>query len=646
MALSIRSKVNLGMFAGIGVLLVVFGLTWRSLTDLIENRRDVAASQAVVFQVGGAMSLGKDIEAGGRGFVITGDARFLAPLEVARGRLGPALDALRQATIATGRHQPLADTLAIQLRARLHFQDSLVAAMREGGFAAASSLVASGRGRDIMDSARRTADELVRRETAFATSLERTAEAQAARALRIALLAAGLGLVFGLVTLLGFNRQLSVRQAAERRLAHMMTWMSSVMEIQQAVATAGFDVRPLIQKVLTRTQILTGATGAAIHVIDGDLLEIKAATGVLRDHIGLRRAGEGTLAGLCVETEEAQVSADVEADPRLDAEAYAALGVRSLVVVPLMHEDAVLGVLEAGSDRPATFDEDDLETVRLVAGLVASHLGRALAFREKEWDIERRRRAQAELEILAQELARSNQELEQFAYVASHDLQEPLRMVSSYLQLLSRRYHGKLDADADEFIGFAVDGAARMQALIADLLAYSRAGRQPLTPTDVDCGDLLDVVLRDLGPAIRDSGATVERGDLPTVVGDRTQLRQLFQNLLGNAIKFRSEAPPRIEIRAIRDGALWEISFADNGIGIAPEHRQRIFQIFQRLHARDEYAGTGIGLAICQRIAERHGGHIRVEATPGGGSTFRVTLAAAEALPDRVNFEAGEPIMV
>jgi PAS domain S-box-containing protein len=246
-------------------------------------------------------------------------------------------------------------------------------------------------------------------------------------------------------------------------------------------------------------------------------------------------------------------------------------------------------------------------------------------------DITTRKTAEAHLLQKVEELNRSNEELGQFAYIASHDLQEPLRMVASYTQLLSRRYKGKLDKDADEFIAFAVDGASRMQRLIQDLLAYSRIGTKGRDLIGTSGEDGLQQALVNLRGAIEESGALVTHDPLPAVLADESQLIQLFQNLVGNAIKYQGPGIPRVHISAAADGnKKWMFSVSDNGLGIDPQYFEKIFGMFQRLHKREEFAGTGIGLAICKKIVERHGGTISVESQPGHGSTFRFALAEGE----------------
>jgi PAS domain S-box-containing protein len=242
-------------------------------------------------------------------------------------------------------------------------------------------------------------------------------------------------------------------------------------------------------------------------------------------------------------------------------------------------------------------------------------------------DIAVRKRAEAHLLKMIEELRRSNEELGQFAYMASHDLQEPLRMVASYTQLLSKRYTGKLDADADDFIAFAVDGAQRMQQLIQDLLTLSRVGTTGVRFGPVSSGQVLEAALKNLKGALDESGAIVSSGPLPEVHGDEGQLVQLFQNLIGNAIKYQGRTVPKVHVLAEPNGeGNWLFSIKDNGIGIEKQYFERIFGMFQRLHGRDEFSGTGIGLAICKKIVERHRGSISVASRPGRGSTFGFSL--------------------
>ena len=296
-------------------------------------------------------------------------------------------------------------------------------------------------------------------------------------------------------------------------------------------------------------------------------------------------------------------------------------------------------------------DDSDTTFVQVVLTPVLDAAGRAVGSQGVFWDVtprvaaERRlRRVAADLERANAGLAHSNADLEQFAYVASHDLQEPLRMVSNYTQMLRRRYQGRLDADADEFIGYAVDGATHMQGLIDDLLTYSHVGNRGGSPQETDAGRAFARAVANLEAAVRESGAEVRARDLPVVLADPTRLVQLLQNLVHNGIKFhnpessrgrshRSE-PPRVRVTARRDGDGWLFAVEDNGIGIEARHRRRIFDIFQRLHTRAEYPGNGVGLALCKRIVEQHGGRIWVESEPGRGSTFFFILPAGRPLRD------------
>jgi len=318
-----------------------------------------------------------------------------------------------------------------------------------------------------------------------------------------------------------------------------------------------------------------------------------------------------TLVGAVGQSRQPLLVNELQADPRLRSRPWAeANGLVSFLGAPLLVRGHLVGVLAVYGQ--SSLEEETLATLATVADAVAQGL--------------ERRRAEVSLQEHARELARSNEELQQFAYVASHDLQEPLRMVASYTQLLARRYKGKLDADADEFIHFAVDGVNRMQRLIQDLLAYSRVGTRGHEFKPLDSGQALNKALANLKTLVDETGATIIQGKLPQVMVDETQLTQLFQNLVGNALKFRGQTPPRVLVEAERQGNEWRFTVEDNGIGIEPQYYERIFVIFQRLHGKEDYPGTGIGLAICKKIVERHGGRIGLDSQPGQGTTFWFTL--------------------
>ena len=292
---------------------------------------------------------------------------------------------------------------------------------------------------------------------------------------------------------------------------------------------------------------------------------------------------------------------------------------------------AVLRKLE-GDGELASFERDyvckngKVLTVQIHENYIRDTPEHIIGIRSTLLDITDRKRQDKEIARHAAELARSNAELEQFAYVASHDLQEPLRMVASYTQLLGRRYKGKLDRDADEFIAFAVDGAHRMERLITDLLVLSRVGSRGGEFHPADANEVLSNSLLNLHSAITTSRAQVTCDSLPTTSVDALQLGQLFQNLIGNAIKFCNGAPPRVHVSAEEREIEWEFSVSDCGIGIDPKYSESIFKIFQRLHTAKEYPGTGIGLAICRKIVDRHGGRIWFASEPGKGTTFYFTV--------------------
>jgi len=315
--------------------------------------------------------------------------------------------------------------------------------------------------------------------------------------------------------------------------------------------------------------------------------------------------------------------ADVRSHPHFPRSATAAEeGLRGAIGLPVLQDGRVVGVMDFYSESVERPDEELLTMMTTFGAQVGEYFARKEAQRALELAANELRRHAAELE-------RSNADLEQFAYVASHDLSEPLRTVSGFVGLLAKRYEGQLDAQADEYIRFAVEGVHRMRELIDDLLAYSRVGRTDQSLEAVDTGVLVAQILRTLKPQIDSAGGEVTVEPLPTVQGDEWQLRQLFQNLIANAVKFDGGQPPRVEVSAVREAAGWRFAVRDHGVGVDERHADRIFKVFQRLHARDEYDGTGIGLAICRRVVDRRGGRIWVQAAQGGGADFRFTVPDA-----------------
>ena len=301
-----------------------------------------------------------------------------------------------------------------------------------------------------------------------------------------------------------------------------------------------------------------------------------------------------------------------------------AAGLRGAFALPVRMGEKVLGAIEFFSHEPRHPDKWLLTTTVSIGNLI----GQLMARRQAEAAM---REAFQELEHKTRELTRSNEELQQFAYVASHDLQEPLRMISSYTQLLGRRYGDRLDGDAKEFMAYIVDGAARMKQLIEDLLAYSRVGTRAKEFQEVDSGASLARALANLRASQEASGAVITHDPMPHVLADGAQLAQIFQNLIGNAIKFRGAEPPRIHVGAQTTDTVCVFTVKDNGIGLDTQYAERIFMMFQRLHNKTEYPGTGIGLAIVKKIVERHGGRLWVESEPGKGATFGFTIAREHA---------------
>lgn len=544
-------------------------------------------------------------------------------------------------------------------------------------------------------------------------------------------------------------REIGLRQA-KRRAQAGEAYLSAIVESQQAIAAAGLDMDTVMAEIVKRAHTLTAAESAVVELAEGSHMVYAAVYGGASPHLGLRLNIHGSISGLSYRTREVLWSDDTDHDERVDRAACRAVGARSMVVVPLVGREVTAGVLKVYSSRPHAFGDRAVQTLRVLAALLASALHDAQQFareqrlserlgqseqlyrsvfegadegyflldregpaefryvtvnpalarilgrpagaiagksarevlpaevaarviplyqqvfdtgrpveiehantidgrdiftrtryhplRSEEGNVARvlgivedateRVRAARLLAEYSRELERSNRELQDFAYVASHDLQEPLRKVRAFGDRLQARLGADLDETAADYLHRMRSTAARMQALIQDLLSYSRVGTRDPVTVIVELEEIVRDVLVDLQASMESTGGEVTVGPLPAVTADPLLMRQLFQNLIGNALKYhRPGVPPRVRVSARGDDGAFEcISVADNGIGIDHQYAERIFTPFERLHARSEYEGTGMGLAICRKIARRHGGDVTVSSTPGEGTTFSVTL--------------------
>lgn len=425
---------------------------------------------------------------------------------------------------------------------------------------------------------------------------------------------------------IGITKDITERKRAEEQARRRAAQATLIYEVGQRVS-GKLELDALLSEIVTAVRDAFGYHNVMLMLVDdkAEHLTLQSISGWYADLFpaDLRLAvGEGMI-GNATLTGETQLSGDVSVDRHYVRKTTEAT--KSELAVPIKSGETVIGVLDLQSEDLNAFDETDVIVIETLADQVAAAIENARLYEQAQQEIVERKRAEEALEKQARAL---DAELEQIFFVASHHLQEPLRMVVSYTQLLEQQYRDNLDKNADELIDYAVSGATRIQALINDLLAFSRVGtrQRPLEP--VDSGAVVDRALSYLKFLVEQSGAIVTRDLLPTVLADEVQLTQLFQNLIDNAIKYRSDRPLEIHVGAKRDRDRWLFSVRDNGMGIESQYSERIFQIFQRLHGPGEYSGTGIGLAISKKIVERHGGRIWVESDPNKGSTFYFTMPA------------------
>jgi signal transduction histidine kinase len=412
--------------------------------------------------------------------------------------------------------------------------------------------------------------------------------------------------------------------------------LSALIDFGQGLA-AEHDAQRLLEMAARTARDTIGAANAVLGMLDdhGQLViqcTIGGPASKQLSNTSQRSVGAGVLQTMLAERCALRMH-NPGGDPQVLGLPADQAPIYSFLGVPIGTHTRVYGWLGLHNKLDADgFSAEDERLARALAAQVAVAYENALRYEEIRryaGELERR------VDERTAELRRSNADLEQFAYMAAHDLQEPLRKVIGYTELLAKRYQGRLDADADQFIAYAADGARRMRTLIQDLLTYSRVTMRPRQLAPADCADVLRQVLQHLESAIEEQDAAITYGSLPLVQADRGQLVMLFQNLIGNALKFRGEAPPRVHISAARSDAAhrpeWVFTVRDNGIGIAPHYADRIFGIFQRLHSHAQYPGTGIGLALCKKIVEQYGGRVWVESQVQQGAAFYFTLPASDS---------------
>jgi len=683
---SIDRKTTAGFGVALAALVGIGAFSFLSLSRLKNTSNQVEHTYKVINKLGTLLSQLTDAETGQRGYLLTGEIRYLKPYENAIASIDQNLDELQELTANNPDQQQHITQLSPLITFKLAELKETITLRQSQGYEAALRVVKTDRGKQAMEEIR--AIVKVMEDEELQLLKQRSDEQQVQRTLLTIL-----GSLIGVLSLAGavllLNRNVFQRRQSEKTLEsteqkfrqmaeniHEVFWMSS------ADLSEVLYISPAYQQIWGRTceSLYTNPQSflEAIHPEDRERVianlqqniktefdieyriiwqdgtvrwiwdrsvpiynqvgEVYRRAGIAQD-ISDRKQAEQKIrfqSRLLDAVEQAVIATDLEgniiywnhyAEVLYGWSAAEVMGRLVVDVVPAAStkEQAakLMSRLQVGESWSGEFLVQRRDGTTFPAMVFDSPIyneqGSLIGIVGVSVDITERKRAEEELQ-------RSNAELQQFAYVASHDLQEPLRMVSSYTQLLAECYQGQLDAQADKFIAFATEGATRMQQLLEDLLDYSRVSRRPQPFEPINCTTILKDVLTDLAVTMQESSAVVTADSLPTVLGDRTQLRQLLQNLISNAIKFRREEPPVVHISAEPQEDFWLFTVRDNGIGIDPQFAERIFVLFQRLHSRQEYPGTGIGLAICKKIVERHAGRIWVESHLGEGSTFYFTL--------------------
>jgi PAS domain S-box-containing protein len=610
-------KTRIGISSILAILLVLGIASDRTIVAMRDSTQALQQAHEILHQIANTRSALESLRASCRGFALTGQQGFLDSRRANEEQLADAAATLRALLAGDSRQQARLGTLERLTGREIARAGEIVRLRRSGGMQAAAALAGEGDGVRLMNDTRALIDEIEQQERRVVS--ERNAEGLRRSAQARILLIVGAALAL-LTTLVGgvivraFGVRANAEPAPRQQQLPLESEFGSTRDDEIDEDEHGHDALELAairdgterNRAKNRFRALLESAPDAMIIVDQQGL-IQLANAQVESLFGHTRP---ELIGKSVDMLVPQRFRDVHGAHRhgfFQSPKRRAMGEG--------HE--LFGLRKDGSEFPVEISLSPLED--------PSGNSVTAAIR----DITPRKTAERNLVQTIEKLKRSNNELEQFAYVTSHDLQEPLRMVSGYTQLLAKRYKGRLDSEADEYIAFAVDGTVRMRRLIQDLLAYSRAGTSDEPLSEVAGEVALHEALTNLQVAVRDGAAIVTHGPLPSVRIHHSQLVQIFQNLIGNAIKYRGSDAPRIHVTARSHNLPGHVfSVRDNGLGIDPQQFERIFVIFQRLHARNAFTGTGLGLAICKKLVEQHGGRIWVDSEPGSGSTFHFTVLA------------------
>jgi PAS domain S-box-containing protein len=569
--------VQLAFGSAILTLLVVGAVSYRGMVVSRESDRWVRHTHEVIENLQDLLLAMEGIESSYRGFALTGKESYLESYHASLSSAEQCEATVRNSTLDNAKQQhrlPVLERLAAE---KIQFGEMVINLRRAKGLEAAAHVIEGGLGQRTMDEFQGIVRELQDEELRLLLLRNADAKRRLGQTKTVLILGTVLGLLIAAAAGWSVQRESSRRGLAEKHLAQMESRYRGLLE---AAPDAMVVVNPSGEVVLLNVQ------AEKQFGYSRDELVGQKVKNIIPEGFAERLIADSTRSA--ADALAQQIGTGIE----------------------------LSGRRKDGSEFPLEIMLSPLESAE---GILVTAAIR---------DISERKKSEEHLVKTVGELKRSNEELQQFAYVSSHDLQEPLRMVASYTQLLAKRYKGRLDSDADEFIAFAVDGCNRMQGLIQDLLAYSRTGTNAKVFHEISGDDALQEALTNLRTAIEESGAVVTHDLLPVIQTDPAQLALVFQNLIGNAIKYRSaDEVPHVHVSATKNGRPeWLFSVRDNGLGIDPQYFERIFILFQRLHGRNEFEGTGIGLAICKKTVERLGGRIWVESQPKKGSTFYFAL--------------------